>query len=65
MEGVRIHGFPVSTWTRTACNLAPQISNAEEKAPGVLDGLDAVRAWFAVVSDRESFRATAYDPAEL
>jgi glutathione S-transferase len=40
--------------------LAPQISNAAEKAPDVLDGLAAIDRWMAGMRERESFRDTAY-----
>lgn len=45
--------------------LAPQISNAAEKAPEVLAGLEALGAWMARIGARESFRRTAYDPTRL
>lgn len=45
--------------------LAPQISNAREKAPETLDGLPAIDAWATIIDERESFRRTAYDPAAL
>lgn len=45
--------------------LAPQISNAREKAPEVLNGCAAVEAWFAGIAARESFELTAYNPAAL
>lgn len=45
--------------------LAPQISNAREKAPEVLSGCDAIEAWFAGICARESFQLTAYDPSGL
>ena len=45
--------------------LAPQISNCLEKVPQLCSGLEATNAWFAIVRERESFRATAYDPAVL
>ncbi|WP_187368931.1 glutathione S-transferase family protein [Baekduia soli] len=45
--------------------LAPQIANAREKAPEVLDGLGAIAAWAAGIEARESFRRTAYDPASV
>jgi len=40
--------------------LAPQVSNAREKASEVLDSLDALNAWFAAVAERDSFRLTSY-----
>lgn len=45
--------------------LAPQISNAREKAPDLLAPLQALDGWFARVSERPSFRLTYYDPALL
>lgn len=45
--------------------LAPQISNAAEKAPEALAGLGAIEAWFAGMSQRASFLETAYDPDAL
>jgi len=45
--------------------LAPQISNAREKAPEVLDGLGAIEAWFTGIAARESFERTAYDPSTV
>ncbi len=45
--------------------LAPQISNAREKAPELLGSLDALGGWFARMAGRESFRLTYYDPAAL
>jgi glutathione S-transferase len=45
--------------------LAPQASNAREKAPELLDPLTHLRAWFSTVEARPSFADTAYDPAEL
>jgi glutathione S-transferase len=42
--------------------LAPQISNAREKAPEILASLDATEAWFATLAARESFLRTSYDP---
>jgi glutathione S-transferase len=45
--------------------LAPQISNAREKAPEVLASLDATETWFAKLAERESFRRTSYDPEAL
>ena len=43
--------------------LAPQVSNAQEKAPELLDSLDALGAWFRRMADRESFQLTRYDAA--
>jgi glutathione S-transferase len=40
--------------------LAPQVSNAREKAPEVLESLDALNGWFAGMTERESFRRTTY-----
>ena len=45
--------------------LAPQVSNAREKAPDVLESLDSLNRWMAGMDGRESFRLTAYDPAAL
>jgi len=45
--------------------LAPQVSNAREKAPELLSSLDALNRWFAGMADRESFKVTYYDPAAL
>jgi glutathione S-transferase len=43
--------------------LAPQISNCREKAPKLLSDLPALGAWSDLMSARESFQRTAYDPA--
>jgi glutathione S-transferase len=45
--------------------LAPQVSNAREKAPELLRSLDALDAWFARIADRESFKLTHYDAGAL
>jgi glutathione S-transferase len=45
--------------------LAPQISNAREKAPELLASLQALNGWFARVSERPSFQLTHYDAASL
>lgn len=45
--------------------LAPQVSNAREKAPELLAGLLDLDRWSALVAGRESTRATAYDAAAL
>lgn len=45
--------------------LAPQISNANEKAPETLASCPALREWFQAIAERKSFRDTAYDPASL
>jgi glutathione S-transferase len=45
--------------------LAPQVSNAREKAPDLLASLDALNGWFARMADRESFQLTYYDAAAL
>ncbi|HEX5225188.1 MAG TPA: glutathione S-transferase family protein [Solirubrobacteraceae bacterium] len=42
--------------------LAPQVANAREKAPQLLDALDALGAWFDRVAERESFTSTRYEP---
>lgn len=42
--------------------LAPQLSNCREKAPQLLDGLDGLGAWAAVMGERDSFRLTSYAP---
>lgn len=38
--------------------LAPQLANCEEKAPELLEGLDALVAWARGMSERESFQRT-------
>ena len=43
--------------------LAPQIANCGEKAPRLLDGLDAISAWARLVGERESFRLTRPEAA--
>jgi glutathione S-transferase len=43
--------------------LAPQVSNAREKAPELLGSLDRLSGWFTGVAERESFGLTSYDPA--
>jgi glutathione S-transferase len=45
--------------------LAPQVSNALEKAPELFASLQALNDWFARVSERQSFRLTYYDPTLL
>jgi glutathione S-transferase len=45
--------------------LAPQASNAREKAPELLASLDALGGWLEGMTGRESFRLTSYDPAAL
>jgi glutathione S-transferase len=45
--------------------LAPQLSNANEKAPEVLDGLDTLATWMQRMNARDSFLRTSYDPAAL
>ena len=45
--------------------LAPQLANANEKAPEVLDGLDALATWMRPMKARESFLRTSYDSAAL
>jgi glutathione S-transferase len=45
--------------------LAPQVSNAREKAPELLAPLQALNGWLARVSERRSFQLTYYDPALL
>lgn len=45
--------------------LAPQISNAREKAPAVVAGLAALDAWSERVAARDSFLLTAYEPATI
>lgn len=45
--------------------LAPQVSNAREKAPGLLAPLAALNGWFERMTARESFELTYYDPAAL
>jgi glutathione S-transferase len=38
--------------------LAPQIANCREKAPELLDGLDAIDRWSSSIAERESFQLT-------
>jgi glutathione S-transferase len=45
--------------------LAPQASNAREKAPELLAPLQRLSSWLAVVEARPSFVRTSYDPAKL
>lgn len=45
--------------------LAPQASNACEKAPEMLEDLPRLREWLAGIEARPSFARTAYDPASL
>jgi len=45
--------------------LAPQVSNAREKAPEVLDSLGPLERWAAGMAERESFKSTSYDSAAL
>jgi len=45
--------------------LAPQISNAREKAPELLSALDALNGWFERIVERASFQQTRYDAAAL
>ncbi len=45
--------------------LAPQVSNAREKAPELLASLDELNGWFARMAERESFRLTSYEPPVL
>ena len=45
--------------------LAPQVSNAREKAPELLDSLEALNGWFGRMANRESFRRTSYEPNTL
>jgi glutathione S-transferase len=42
--------------------LAPQLANCEEKAPELLDGLDALGVWARRMSERESFQRTRPPP---
>jgi glutathione S-transferase len=42
--------------------LAPQVSNAREKAPELLASLRTLNGWLARVSERRSFQLTCYDP---
>ncbi|MEA2297501.1 MAG: glutathione S-transferase [Solirubrobacteraceae bacterium] len=48
------------TLTLADLYLAPQLSNGQEKAPELLDGLDALIAWASRVWRRESFQRTRY-----
>jgi glutathione S-transferase len=45
--------------------LAPQASNAREKAPELLANLPGLGAWLKSVERRPSFISTAYDPTAL
>ncbi len=45
--------------------LAPQVSNAREKAPELLGPLAALNGWFEHMAARKSFELTYYDPAAL
>jgi glutathione S-transferase len=45
--------------------LAPQASNAREKAPELLVALPRLNEWLAAIESRPSFSRTAYDPASL
>jgi glutathione S-transferase len=45
--------------------LAPQASNAREKAPELFAGFPRLSAWLGGIETRPSFAATAYDPAAL
>jgi glutathione S-transferase len=45
--------------------LAPQLANANEKAPEVLDGLDTLATWMQRMTARDSFLRTSYEPASL
>ena len=49
--------------TLTDLYLAPQVSNAREKAPELLASLDALDRWAAVIAERDSFKLTSYDAA--
>jgi glutathione S-transferase len=48
------------TLTLADLYLAPQISNCREKAPQLLEGLNALGSWSAGIQARESFRRTSY-----
>jgi glutathione S-transferase len=41
--------------------LAPQISNAREKAPELLASLDALNGWLQHIAERPSFQLTGYE----
>jgi glutathione S-transferase len=43
--------------------LAPQVSNAREKAPELLVSLDAIDRWATGIAERDSFKVTSYDAA--
>ena len=43
--------------------LAPQVSNAREKAPELLVSLDAIDRWATAIAERDSFKVTSYDAA--
>ena len=45
--------------------LAPQVSNAREKAPELLAPLAALDGWFERMTARKSFELTYYDPEAL
>ncbi len=45
--------------------LAPQVSNAREKAPELLRSLDSLDVWFERMTERESFKQTSYDAGAL
>jgi glutathione S-transferase len=56
-----VHGDPFlagDALTLADLYLAPQLANCEEKAPELLDGLDALGAWARRMSERESFQRT-------
>jgi len=42
--------------------LAPQVANAREKAPQLLESLDSLGSWLERIAARESFTSTAYQP---
>jgi glutathione S-transferase len=49
------------SFTLADAYLAPQIANAQEKAPRLLDGLPSLGRWYESISARESFQSTRYD----
>jgi glutathione S-transferase len=53
------------TLTLADLYLAPQASNAREKVPGLLDPLQRLSNWLAVMEPRPSFVQTSYDASQL
>ncbi len=48
------------TLTLADLYLAPQVSNCREKAPQLLEGLNALGSWSAGIQARDSFQRTSY-----